>query len=128
MRASVLRLWIDAYEPDDTNLEDIIRFNEAIDQAIGESIGYFSAQVDQARNLLLGTLGHDMRSPLNTIVMTGQYLAALNAGGEISDAARRLIRSGASMKALLEDLINFNKTTDCPFWYILQPHVLNYQP
>ena len=110
LRASVLRRWIDAYEPDDTNLEDLIRFNEAIDQAIVESIGYFSAQVDQARNLLLGMLGHDMRSPLNTIVMTGQYLSKLNAGGEISDAARRLISSGASMNALLEDLINFNRT------------------
>jgi hypothetical protein len=25
-------------------------------------------------------LGHDMRSPLNTILMTSSYLAALNAG------------------------------------------------
>jgi signal transduction histidine kinase len=111
LRASVLRLWMDAYEPDDINLDDMIRFNEAIDQAIVESIGFYSAQVDQARNLLLGMLGHDMRSPLNTIVMTAQYLAALNAGAEVSDAATRLIKSGASMKALLDDLINFNRTT-----------------
>ena len=110
LRASVLRLWMDAYEPDDINLDDMIRFNEAIDQAIVESIGFFSAQVDQARNLLLGMLGHDMRSPLNTIVMTAQYLAKLNAGADVSDAATRLIRSGASMKALLDDLINFNRT------------------
>jgi signal transduction histidine kinase len=110
LRASVLRRWIDANEPDDTHLEDIIRFDEAIDQAIVESIGFFSAQMEQARNLLLGMLGHDMRSPLNTIVMTGRYLAALNAGGEVSDAARRLIRSGASMQALLDDLIDFNRT------------------
>jgi signal transduction histidine kinase len=66
--------------------------------------------MEQARNLLLGMLGHDMRSPLNTIVMTGHHLAALNAGGAVSDAARRLIRSGASMQALLDDLINFNRT------------------
>ena len=110
LRASVLRLWMDAYVPDDTNLDDMLRFNEAIDQAIIESIDFFTAQVDQARNLLLGMLGHDMRSPLNTIVMTAQYLAALNAGAEVSDAARRLIRSGASINALLEDLINFNRT------------------
>jgi signal transduction histidine kinase len=109
LRASVLRRWIDAC-PDDTNLEDIIRFDEAIDQAIVESIDFFSSQMEQARNLLLGMLGHDMRSPLNTIVMTGHHLAALNAGGAVSDAARRLIRSGASMQALLDDLINFNRT------------------
>lgn len=111
LRASVLRLWMEACEPDEISLDDIVRFNEAIDQAIAESIGFFSAQVDQARNLLLGMLGHDMRSPLNTILMTAQYLAALNAGANVSDAAARLIRSGASMKALLEDLIDFNRTT-----------------
>lgn len=110
LRASVLRLWMDAYEPDDINLDDVIRFNEAIDQAIVESIGFYSAQVDQARNLLLGMLGHDMRSPLNSIVMTAQYLATLKAGAEVSDAATRLMRSGASMKALLDDLVSFNRT------------------
>ncbi|MCA1576418.1 MAG: sensor histidine kinase [Acidobacteria bacterium] len=110
LRASVSRLWMDAHVPDDTNLNDMVRFNEAMDQAIAESIDFFSAQVDQARNLLLGMLGHDMRSPLNTIVMTARYLAALNAGAEVSDAATRLMRSGASMKALLDDLINFNRT------------------
>jgi signal transduction histidine kinase len=111
LRASVLRLWIDAYEPDEIGLDDLVRFNEAIDQGISESIGFFSAQVDQARNLLLGMLGHDMRSPLNTVLMTAKYLAALNAGEAVSDAAARLIRSGASMKALLDDLIDFNRTT-----------------
>ena len=110
LRASVLRLWMDACELDEINLDDVVRFNEAIDQAIAESIGFFSTQVDQARNLLLGMLGHDMRSPLNTILMTAKYLAALNAGDSVSDAASRLIRSGASMKALLDDLIDFNRT------------------
>jgi signal transduction histidine kinase len=66
--------------------------------------------VDQARNLLLGMLGHDVRSPLNTIQVTASYLAALNAGDKVSEAASRLIRSGASMKALLDDLVDFSRT------------------
>jgi signal transduction histidine kinase len=111
LRASVLRLWMDACEPDEISLDDVVRFNEAIDQGIAESIGFFSAQVDQARNLLLGMLGHDMRSPLNAILMTAQYLSALNAGANVSEAATRLIRTGASMKSLLDDLIDFNRTT-----------------
>src|SRR5688500_15991425 len=56
-------------------------------------------------------LVHDMRSPLNTMLMTAQYLAALNAGANVSDAAACLIRGGASMKALLDDLTDFNRTT-----------------
>lgn len=111
LRTSVLRLWMDACEPDEINLDDVVRFNEAIDQGIAESISFFSTQVDQARNLLLGMLGHDMRSPLNTIVLTAQYLGALNAGASVSEAASRLIRSGASMNALLDDLVDFNRTT-----------------
>src|SRR5258705_3364201 len=59
LRASVLRLWNESCQPDDINLEDVIRFNEAIDQALAESIGFFSEQVERARNLLLGMLGHD---------------------------------------------------------------------
>ena len=110
LRASVLRLWIEASPLDEPGTEDVIRFNEAIDQAVAESVGHFHAQVERARNLLLGMLGHDMRSPLDTIVTTASYLAALNAGEEVSMAAGRLIRSGASMQALLDDLVDFNRT------------------
>ena len=110
LRASVLRLWMDDCAPDTPHLDDIIRFDEAIDQALAESVDFFSAQVEQSRNLLLGMLGHDMRSPLQAIQMTASYLEALNAGERVSDAAGRLIRSGARMQALLDDLCDFNRT------------------
>ncbi|MCP3715447.1 sensor histidine kinase [Paraburkholderia sp. CNPSo 3281] len=110
LRASVLRLWMDDCQPDAPHLDDVIRFNEGIDQALAESVDLFSEQVDQARNLLLGMLGHDMRSPLQTIQVTAAYLAALNAGERVSDAAGRLIRSGARMQSLLDDLCDFNRT------------------
>jgi signal transduction histidine kinase len=110
LRASVLRLW-GAKRPltADTDLVDLIRFNEAIDQALAESVDFFSAKVDQSRNLMLGMLGHDMRSPLQAIHMTAKYLAALNAGEKVSQAAGRLITSGGRMKTLLDDLLDFNK-------------------
>src|SRR5579864_8460325 len=110
LRASVLRLWMDECEPHAPELEDVIRFNEAIDQALAESVAFFSMQVEESRNLLLGMLGHDMRSPLQAIQMTASYLEALNAGEQVSDAAGRLIRSGARMQALLDDLCDFNRT------------------
>lgn len=110
LRASVLRLWIDASPTIEPEVEDVVRFNEAIDQAIAESVRHFYAQVEQARNLLLGMLGHDMRTPLNTIVTTASYLATLNAGEEVSLAAERMMRGGASIQALLDDLVDFNRT------------------
>jgi len=109
LRASVLRLWLDASQPDQDQLEETIRFNEAIDQALAESINFFSAQVDQSRNLLLGMLGHDMRSPLQIILLTATQLAALNRDEEVSEAASLLIKSGARMQALLDDLVDFNR-------------------
>jgi signal transduction histidine kinase len=110
LRASVMRLWADRCGTEALNVEDMIRFNEAIDQALAESIEYFSCQVEQSRNLLLGMLSHDMRSPLQTILLTAGYLAALKAGAEVSTASSRLIKSGARMKSLLEDLVDFNRT------------------
>ena len=110
LRASVLRRWMDAHPTDPSGMEDMIRFNEAIDQAVAESVGHFHGQVERARNLLLGMLGHDMRSPLSTILTTASYLAALSAGDQVSSAAARLIRSGESMQALLDDLVDFNRT------------------
>ena len=49
LRASVLRLWTEACQLGEINLEDVIRFNEAIDQALAESVQFFSEQVERAR-------------------------------------------------------------------------------
>ena len=110
LRASVLSGWIEACLPEPPLLEDMIRFNEAIDQALAESIGFFTAHVTRSRNLLLGMLSHDLRSPLQTIQMTAKHLQALDLNGDVGRAAERLVRSGARMQRLLDDLIDFNRT------------------
>ena len=109
LRASVLRLWGEDQSLDGHSLQDVIRFNEAIDQALAESISFFSSQVDRSRNLLIGMLGHDMRSPLNAITLTAELLTCLNAGEEVTEAARCLIDSGGAMKSLLDDLVDFSR-------------------
>ncbi|TCF96376.1 two-component sensor histidine kinase [Paraburkholderia strydomiana] len=110
LRAVVLRLWLDEGDAEPPGLEDIVRFNEAIDQALAESVSFFSSQVDQSHNLLLGMLGHDMRSPLQTIQMTAHHLAKLDNGQQVSAAATRLIRSGARIQGLLDDMLDFSRT------------------
>jgi signal transduction histidine kinase len=111
LRASVLRLWMDAHPLGQGGVEDMIRFNEAIDQAIAESVSHYHATVERHRSLLLGMLGHDMRSPLNAIQLTASYLTELNAGVEVSEAALRVMRSGRSMQDLLDELVDFNRTS-----------------
>lgn len=110
LRASVLRLWLAEGISAVEDLEDVIRFNEAIDQALAESVRDFSLAVEKGRNLLLGMLGHDMRSPLSVIVTTASYLTKLNAGEAVSVAASRLINSGARIQALVTDLVDFSRS------------------
>jgi signal transduction histidine kinase len=110
LRASVLSGWMEACLPERPRFTDMLRFNEAIDQALAESIAFFTAHVTRSRNLLLGMLSHDLRSPLHTIRMTARLLGALASGGEVGSAVERLVRSGARMQKLLDDLMDFNRT------------------
>lgn len=110
LRASVVRLWMDFAPLDKTGVEDMIRFNEAIDQAIAESVSYFHRTVERYRNLLLGMLGHDLRNPLSAILMTAKCLTRLHGGQQVSEAAELLIHSGQAMQKLLDDLTDFNRT------------------
>ena len=111
LRASVLRLWGDAGEYGPEAIEDMARFNEAVDQAIAESVDYFTNEVDRWRALLLGTLSHDLRGPLNAILMTSQVISASSAGTSMSEHSEKLIRSGERMKQLLDDLLDYNRVS-----------------
>ncbi len=81
LRASVIKLW-DAQLNDITRKDilDLTRFNEAIDQALVESIYQYSEQLDHSRDLFLGILSHDLRSPLATMHMSAEL--ALKIGTE----------------------------------------------
>lgn len=110
LRASVLRLWADA-NPDVSLAKDVVRFDEAIDQAIAESIMLFSEEVDQLRNLFLGVLGHDLRGPLNAILLTSQLIAKLTQEPRISGHLGTLIQSSRRMASLLDTLLEYNRAT-----------------
>ncbi|KGQ20578.1 Histidine kinase [Lysobacter dokdonensis DS-58] len=109
LRASVLRLWADSPGAANASPEEVTRFNEAIDEAIAESVGHFADEVERWRNIFLGVLGHDLRSPLNAIVMTSELLGKMAVDAPIATAAQRLIRSGQRMGELLDKLLVFNR-------------------
>lgn len=74
LRSCVLRLWADACKPDRHAIADTLRFNEAVDQAVAESVAFFSAEVERWRGIFLGVLGHDLRGPLNAMMLTAEVL------------------------------------------------------
>lgn len=75
LRASVVKQWT-ACRPqlEATDLDDVTRFNEAIDQTLAESVAHYTKAVEQARNLFLGVLGHDLRNPLGAASMTAEIM------------------------------------------------------
>lgn len=110
LRSSVSHLWLAACQPGTAGIEDLVRFHEAIDQAVAESVEFFDDKIEQARHVLLGTLGHDLCAPLQAIKLTAAYLQELKAGPEISRAASLVDRSVESIQSLLNDLVDFSRT------------------
>ncbi len=109
LRASVLRLWAQSRpDPDQRHLEDLTRFNEAIDQSLSEAIASYHQHLEQTRHLFLSILGHDLRNPLNAIMITAEELlenASVESGQ--AESVSQLITSGRAMERLLADLLEF---------------------
>ncbi|WP_431033326.1 ATP-binding protein [Pseudomonas yamanorum] len=75
LRSSVLGQWTNQFKAGTSlNFDDMIRFNEAIDQALAESIASYSRAVEASRNIFLGVLGHDLRTPLGAILLGSDIL------------------------------------------------------
>jgi signal transduction histidine kinase len=112
LRASVLRLWTRTpTHLDEGDLQDLIRFNEAIDQALAESVGEYSTEIDHSREMFLAILGHDLRSPLGTVLTASSFLVT---EGNLTDRnltlASRIRTSGERMLALVSDLLDFTRS------------------
>ena len=111
LRASVLRLWLRSGAEDETAVYQMTRFNEAIDQALAESIANYSDEVARSRDTFLAILGHDLRSPLSAIANSGLYLSSpglLPAGGPLN-AAKTVNRSAARMSGMIKDLLEYTR-------------------
>lgn len=112
LRSSVLRIWSASSEiTSPADIEDMIRFNEAIDQAQSESMARYAEMLREAQNLFLAILGHDVRTPLGAISMGAQVLLhdknlppkALKVGQGIFNSSKR-------MDEIVRDLLDFSTT------------------
>lgn len=106
----MLHLWAESGPTSPAVVQDIARFNEAIDQALAESVVSLHREVERWRNVFLGVLGHELRGPLEAVLLTSQLVCQLAAGTPISSNTERLLRSGRRMAALLDDLLEYNRS------------------
>jgi signal transduction histidine kinase len=112
LRSSVLHQWTSqAAGSQATDMEDMTRFNEAIDQALAESVARYAHLVKQSENMFLAILGHDLRNPLGTVITGATFIMRANdVPSKYVLAATRIFNSGQRMSKLIADLIDFTRT------------------
>jgi signal transduction histidine kinase len=112
LRASVIRLWTRANGSlTGADLEDLMRFNEAIDQSTAESINRFTQDLDRSKELFLAILGHDLRTPLGAVLMSSEFMLQT---GELVEPHRtlttRIVSSARRMNQMVGDLLDFTRS------------------
>lgn len=112
LRASVLQLWHDsAPAADDRDVEDLTRFNESIDQSLAISVASYTKRVDQARDMFLAILSHDLRNPLSSISMTAHLVPlVVNEPTEVLECTQQISSSVSVMERMISDLLDYTRT------------------
>lgn len=110
LRSSVLRLWASSVAvttPEE--IQDMVRFNEAIDQAQSESMARYSKLLRDAQSLFLAILGHDVRSPLGAVSMGAQVLLHdQTLPAKVLKVALRVFNSSKRVDEIVRDLLDFS--------------------
>ncbi len=113
LRASVLSRWHQSQGAGAVTpaIEEIMRFNEGIDDALAESVERYSRELSASRDMFLAMLGHDLRGPLSGIDMSTLVLGK----PDLAEAARhkaltRIKRASGEMNRLVTDLLEYTRT------------------
>lgn len=112
LRASVIRLWTQKamVAVDVDVIDDMIRFNEAVDQAIAESTARYAAELALSRDTFMAILAHDLRSPLAAINLLSMLLEKNSATDATRAQAGQIRRSAREMGAMVSDLLEYTRT------------------
>jgi signal transduction histidine kinase len=108
LRASVIRLWTrEQGSLTGADLDDLMRFNEAIDQSLAESISRYTQDIDRSREMFVAILGHELRSPLSVVLTGSQFMVER---GKLDEqdlvVANRVARSAGRMNQMVADLLD----------------------
>ena len=107
LRASVIKLWRSEWTKTEDILPDLLRFNEAIDQVMTESLSRFTERLNYAGNLLAETLVHDFRDSLEDVRDSAK---GLTMKGALDIEGVRLVSkiesSTGRLTSLVSDLID----------------------
>lgn len=132
LRATVIRLWrASDPEQDSQDFDDLIRFNESIDQSLTEAIRSFTEQAhrereamlhseqaarkdaenaNRAKDVFLANLSHEMRTPLSIIIGWITILRLPDhAGKNLAEGLDVLERSTRAQVKLIDDMLDVSR-------------------
>lgn len=111
LRATVLRRWQKTSPGGAAAFQEMIRFNEAIDQVLAESVRHYAYRTERIRDLFAGVLAHDLRSPLGAILNAAEVLLRDESLPSASVRAVAFVQRGATrMKQMIDDLLIFTRS------------------
>ena len=112
LRASVIRLWTKSQrKAEATDLEDLTRFNEAIDQSLAESVWQYTQDLDSSKEMFLAILGHDLRTPLSAVITSSKFMLETEELKEpFLTLTSRIAKSSMRMNQMVGDLLDFTRS------------------
>src|SRR3982750_822520 len=112
LRASVIRLWTkEQGELRAVDIEDLTRFNEAIDQSLAESITRFTQDLDKSKEMFLAILGHDLRNPIGAVMTSAKFMLETQELAEPHlTLTSRIVSASTRMNHMVGALLDFTRS------------------
>jgi signal transduction histidine kinase len=107
LRAVLMRVLKDV-PPTDEARDDMVSLHEGMDRAINEAMHRYATRREEVRERFVAILGHDLRDPLSTVVISANVLAANpTLKPEHRVVASRIVRACDRMQRMISDVLDF---------------------
>lgn len=108
LRACVLRRWRQTDPGSFANgADEIARFAEIIDDNVAVAVSYYKERETQYRDRFLGILGHDLRNPINAILLSATSLATRASDDKRLPTVSHILNSTRRLSGMVDDLLDF---------------------
>jgi len=88
--------------------ESLVRLLQAMDSAIDGAIRRYATRREEVRERFIGILGHDLRDPLSTVIISARTLASnQHLEREHRLTASRIVRACNRMQRMINDVLDF---------------------